>query len=133
MNIVPCFFRTSVRVLEGLARPFKFFSAWVDYPDFQQTVASTWEEISSLGDAMHVLRSKLKHLRYRFRIWNREQFGLVWFMRGLTRLNSNWMILKKILTYMVLQWLAFKLRRVPKKPTSMLSEMRRPSGAISRV
>lgn len=33
--------------------------------------AMTWGEVSPSGDAMHVLRFKLKHLR------NRDQFGLV--------------------------------------------------------
>lgn len=49
----------------------------MDHPDFHQVVSTAWGEVSPSGDAMHVLRSKLKHLRQRLRIWNREQFELV--------------------------------------------------------
>lgn len=42
-------------------RPFNFLSDWVDHPNFQQVVLTAWGEVSFLGDAMHVLHSKLKH------------------------------------------------------------------------
>lgn len=59
------------------ASSLQIYLCLVDHPDFQQVMAAVWGEVSPPGDAMHVLCSKLKHLRQRLRIWNHKQFGLV--------------------------------------------------------
>lgn len=55
---------------------FRFMKMWSHHSDCQKLIEDTWN-IQVLGSPMFVLSHKLKTLKERLKIWNRETFGNV--------------------------------------------------------
>ena len=53
---------------------FKFLKAWTLHTDCKEIITNTWE-IPVVGCPMYILSSKLKALKEKLKIWNKEVFG----------------------------------------------------------
>lgn len=60
----------------GAPKPLKFENMWLQVPNFKD-LKDWWNSFTVIGKPGHRLRLKLKHLRDRFSVWNKESFGLV--------------------------------------------------------
>lgn len=58
-------------------KPFKSLDCWFDHPKFRVFVVRAWEEISCEGTAGFVLKEKLKALKAKLKVWNKECFGML--------------------------------------------------------
>ncbi|XP_058776652.1 uncharacterized protein LOC131650972 [Vicia villosa] len=56
-------------------KPFKFFSAWTTHPNFYSLVEDVWSVPIAHGRSMFRFKEKLKILKSRLKVWNREVFG----------------------------------------------------------
>ncbi|KAL6562915.1 hypothetical protein OROHE_005502 [Orobanche hederae] len=56
-------------------KPFHFVKAWLDHPGFSEEVKKSWNSSGINGWASFVFKEKLKRLKDRLRIWNKEVFG----------------------------------------------------------
>jgi hypothetical protein len=55
---------------------FKFHKMWTRHPDCKDLVVSTWNT-NVVGCPMYILSQKLKLLKSRLKVWNKESFGNV--------------------------------------------------------
>lgn len=53
---------------------FKFQRMWTRHEDFWRCVSSSWQEVTG-GFGLRKLAEKLKHLKRKLQIWNKEVFG----------------------------------------------------------
>ncbi|PNX80406.1 cysteine-rich receptor-like protein kinase, partial [Trifolium pratense] len=58
-------------------KPFKFNNCWLEHPDFIPFVSSIWESLAIRGKKAFVLKEKLKKLKEKLKVWNREVFGIL--------------------------------------------------------
>ena len=59
-----------------LRKPFKFEQFWMEHKDFKDIVQQWWQElVPSSGTTMYCFQQKLKMLKSKIRIWNKEEFG----------------------------------------------------------
>jgi hypothetical protein len=56
-------------------RPFRFNNYWLEHKDYKKVVEETWRNQSINGWMGHVLKEKLKSLKYRLKEWSKEEFG----------------------------------------------------------
>jgi hypothetical protein len=57
-------------------RPFIFEKLWMEHPTFKERIKQWWhEEKPEKGTRMFKLYKKLKHIKYRFKEWNKDTFG----------------------------------------------------------
>jgi hypothetical protein len=58
-------------------RPFKFEAFWLEHPSFQANNTKWWKEASiSNHSPMYRFQQRLKNLKLRLNLWNREEFGV---------------------------------------------------------
>ena len=67
-------------VLEGGAvrrgpSPFRFENMWLKVEGFQELIHSWWQGIEVRGSASYRLATKLKEVKQKLKVWNREVFG----------------------------------------------------------
>lgn len=55
--------------------PFRFENMWLLHQDFKRNIQEWWEEHSEFGWAGYCLMKKLKFVKEKLKIWNREVFG----------------------------------------------------------
>lgn len=58
-------------------KSFKCFSYWYGHPDFVPFVLSFWSNVSIQGKKVYRLKEKLRRLKDKLKVWNREVFGLL--------------------------------------------------------
>ena len=59
-----------------LRKPFRFEQFWIEHKDFKDLVQQWWQElIPPSGTTMYCFQQKLKMLKSKIRIWNKEEFG----------------------------------------------------------
>lgn len=59
----------------GGKRPFRFENMWLKVAGFLDLVREWWESFDFLGSPSFVLDCKLKALRAKLKVWNKEVFG----------------------------------------------------------
>ncbi|XP_057432258.1 uncharacterized protein LOC130725012 [Lotus japonicus] len=69
----PVLFRVSN--LNWGPKPFKVLNCWFSDPRFKDFVAKEWEQISISGASGFVLKEKLKAIKEKLKIWNKDIFG----------------------------------------------------------
>lgn len=50
-------------------------NGWFEHPDFSDVVAQSWEYFKVVGQKGFVLKEKLKLLRAKLKVWNKEVFS----------------------------------------------------------
>lgn len=58
-------------------KPFRFFNSWVEHPGFHKLVKETWSGCSFQGWKAYILNEKLKFLKGKLKVWNKEVFGIM--------------------------------------------------------
>jgi hypothetical protein len=56
-------------------RPFRFNNYWLEHKNFKKIVEETWRNHNVSGWMGHILKEKLKNLKYRLKEWSKEEFG----------------------------------------------------------
>lgn len=56
-------------------KPFKFMDIWLSNPKCMTLAKETWNEVQVVGWAGFILVQKLKAIKDRLKIWNKEEFG----------------------------------------------------------
>ena len=56
--------------------PFKFEEMWLSYESFTAVVENSWA-IPIQGNPQYILSHKLKSLKYKLKVWNKDVFGLL--------------------------------------------------------
>ena len=62
----------------GLRRgpsPFRFENMWLKVEDFLDLIRNWWRGIEVRGTASYRLEAKMKELKQKLKVWNREVFG----------------------------------------------------------
>ena len=55
--------------------PFRFENMWLKVEGFKDLVHSWWQGIEVRGSASYKLASKMKEIKQKLKVWNREVFG----------------------------------------------------------
>ena len=55
--------------------PFRFENMWLEAEGFSDLISEWWWELQVPGFASFVVASKLKYLKGKLKVWNRESFG----------------------------------------------------------
>ncbi|KAK9279089.1 hypothetical protein L1049_012764 [Liquidambar formosana] len=63
------------KITSSGARPFRFINAWTMHPSFKDFVSKSLSSNSFYGCPMFILQGKLKLLKQRLKVWNKEVFG----------------------------------------------------------
>jgi len=59
-----------------MGKPFRFEHCWFEDPNFKSKVKEWWaESTSQRGNCMYRFQQRLKSLKNKLKIWNREEFG----------------------------------------------------------
>lgn len=58
-------------------KPFRFNNCWLQHKDFKDFVDKSWRSFNVDGWRMYVFKEKLKMLREKLRVWNKEVFGFL--------------------------------------------------------
>ncbi|RVX02242.1 hypothetical protein CK203_028314 [Vitis vinifera] len=61
-------------IRRGLA-PFRFENMWLKAEGFKELVRSWWQGIDVRGSASYKLATKMKEIKQKLKVWNREVFG----------------------------------------------------------
>ncbi|RVX06271.1 LINE-1 retrotransposable element ORF2 protein [Vitis vinifera] len=72
--VSPCCLISSVGWSRGPA-PFRFENMWFKVEGFKELIRNWWQETVVRGSASFRLSEKLKVLKQKLKIWNREEFG----------------------------------------------------------
>jgi len=56
-------------------RPFRSFDVWQKDSRFKDFVRLKWDNFDVQGSGIYVLKEKLKKLKTKLKIWNKEVFG----------------------------------------------------------
>lgn len=56
-------------------KPFRFINAWLTHPNFKGVVEDSWKEEGINGWDSYVFKEKMKRLKEKLKIWNKECFG----------------------------------------------------------
>jgi len=56
------------------ASSFKFMKMWISHPDCRNVIEQAWN-INVVGCPMYILSQKLKMLKEKLKVWNKETFG----------------------------------------------------------
>ncbi|XP_058217549.1 uncharacterized protein LOC131328649 [Rhododendron vialii] len=56
-------------------RPFKFMDIWLSNPSCMKLAKSTWNECQVTGWAGFIIMQKLKAVKHKLKVWNKEVFG----------------------------------------------------------
>ena len=56
-------------------KPFRIMDCWLSDISFKKTVEESWKSNQQKGWGGYVLKEKIKALKNRLKVWNREQFG----------------------------------------------------------
>lgn len=62
-------------VIDWGPKPFRFNNAWLKHGYFKEFICNEWDNLNIEGRGGFILFEKLKQLKTRIRIWNREVFG----------------------------------------------------------
>ena len=55
--------------------PFRFENMWLKAEGFKELVCSCWQGIDVRGNASYKLATKMKEIKQKLKVWNREVFG----------------------------------------------------------
>ncbi|RVW15858.1 hypothetical protein CK203_073119 [Vitis vinifera] len=55
--------------------PFRFENMWLKVEGFQDMIRRWWWEIEVRGSASYRLATKLKEIKQKLKVWNKEVFG----------------------------------------------------------
>jgi len=55
--------------------PFRFENMWLQFEGFFDLIKEWWEETQPHAFASYVIASKLKYIKAKLKVWNREIFG----------------------------------------------------------
>ena len=55
--------------------PFRFENMWLKDEGFKELVRSWWQGIDVRGSASYKLATKMKEIKQKLKVWNREVFG----------------------------------------------------------
>ena len=59
-----------------LRKPFRFEQFWIEHKDFKDLVQQWWQDlVPPSGTAMYYFQQKLKMIKSKICIWNKEEFG----------------------------------------------------------
>lgn len=58
-------------------KPFRFVNAWFHHAKFKEFVKDSWSQIQVSGNKAYVFKEKMKMLKEKLRVWNKEVFGVV--------------------------------------------------------
>ncbi|GAU16309.1 hypothetical protein TSUD_299410 [Trifolium subterraneum] len=58
-------------------KPFRVINGWLDHPNFLYFVDTSWKSFNVQGKKAFVLKEKLKLLKDRLKIWNKEVFRIL--------------------------------------------------------
>ncbi|XP_058776002.1 uncharacterized protein LOC131650307 [Vicia villosa] len=64
-------------VVDWGPKPFRFNNAWINHKDFKEFICNEWAKLKIDGRGDFILFEKLKLLKAKIRIWNREVFGWI--------------------------------------------------------
>lgn len=56
-------------------KPFRFMDMWLSHPDCLKIAKATWDEVQVCGWAGFTIVQKLRAIKDRLRVWNKEEFG----------------------------------------------------------
>lgn len=57
-------------------RPFRFENIWLSHPDFISDIENLWaEDLQIQGSSMFLLQKRLKHIKMKLKVWNKDIFG----------------------------------------------------------
>ena len=62
-------------VIDRTKSPFRFENTWLESEGFSDLIKAWWEEVQVPGFASFIVVIKLKYIKERLKIWNREVFG----------------------------------------------------------
>lgn len=55
-------------------KPFKFINGWLDHVERKQFMEGKWKECKVEGWMTHIVKEKLKYLKEKLRVWNKEVY-----------------------------------------------------------
>jgi hypothetical protein len=58
-------------------RPFRFEWMWNSHPDCRSLVKNAWKDKIASGSHAFCLTKKLENVRDRFKVWNKQSFGVL--------------------------------------------------------
>ena len=57
-------------------KPFSFENAWLSHLEFTSNIEKWWrEDLNVQGTKISLLQHKLKHIKSKFKEWNKKEFG----------------------------------------------------------
>ena len=56
-------------------KPFRILNCWLTDKSFREVVNQCWNSVQVLGWGAYVLKEKIKRLKCRLKIWNKEEYG----------------------------------------------------------
>lgn len=56
-------------------KPFRVLDCWLKDKSFEKIIKETWSNSQQSGWGGYVLKQKIKQLKERMKLWNKEQFG----------------------------------------------------------
>lgn len=58
-------------------KPFKFNNCWLEHEHFKSFVEEVWRSMNIFGSGEFVAKEKLKRLKKKLKLWNRDVFGIL--------------------------------------------------------